>query len=613
MKICVCVKQVPASNETRLDPVTHTIIREGAESILNPFDAFAVEEAVRLKARFGGHITAFSMGIPAVSEMLRRVIAVGADDAYLLSDRAFAGADTIATARALSAAIAKSGLPDLILCGRMATDGDTAQVPPMLAELLGIPHVSDVTRIESLERGVLTVRRLTDDGYERASVPLPALVTVLKEINVPRLPSIAGILRGEEAEVSVLTREALNAAPEAVGLKGSRTRVVKSERPILARECDFLTGTADEQAGSLIESALAPFLTGSAEPAAYADQKPEKLPKSANSAFSGEQIRAGGLWVFCEGHENGVRGVSFELTGEAARLKTAMDAQVIAVYAGARPESGVFEALCASGADAVLAVCDESLQSADALTLTGELEALIKKYKPAALLLGATAFGRSLAPRLAARLNTGLTADCTALAIDPETKLLMQTRPAFGGHLMATIVCPDARPQMASVRPRVFPLPARDGARPCRVVFEQPCGAQSPVMLIERIAREKGADVGAADILVSVGQGIGGVENIALAEKLAERLGGALSSSRPLVDAGVMPYARQVGQTGKTVAPKIYIALGISGAMQHMAGVAAKTIAAINTDPDAPIFDYARYGVIADCGDFLRAMLERLG
>ena len=612
MNICVCVKQVPASNETRLDPVTHTVIREGAESILNPFDAFAVEEAVRLKARFGGHITAFSMGIPAVSEMLRRVIAVGADEACLLSDRAFAGADTIATARALAAAMAKSGRPDLILCGRMATDGDTAQVPPMLAELLHIPHVSDVTRVESLENGVLTVRRLTDDGYERASVPLPALVTVLKEINVPRLPSIAGILRGEEADVRVLNREALNVAPEMVGLKGSRTRVIKSERPVITRKCDFLTGSIDEQAGALIDSALAPFLTGRSEPVRAA-QQPETPQKGVNCASSGEEIRAGGLWVFCEEHEGGVRETAFELTGEAARLKTAMDAQVVAVYAGARPESGVFKALCESGADAVLAVCDESLKNADALTLTGELEALIKKYKPSALLLGATALGRSLAPRLAARLDAGLTADCTFLAVDPETKLLMQTRPAFGGHLMATIVCPDARPQMATVRPRVFPVPARDTERPCRIIFEQPCGAQSPVMLIERIAREKGADIGAADILVSVGQGVGGAENIALAEKLAERLGGALSSSRPLVDAEIMPYARQVGQTGKTVAPKIYIALGISGAMQHMAGVAAKSVIAVNTDPDAPIFDYARYGIIADCGDFLRAMLERLG
>ena len=611
MNICVCVKQVPASNETRLDPVTHTIIREGAESILNPFDAFAVEEAVRLKARFGGHISAFSMGIPAVSDMLRRVIAVGADEAFLLSDRAFAGADTLATARALSAALSKNGLPDLILCGRMATDGDTAQVPPMLAELLNIPHVSDAARIEGLEGGILTVRRLTDDGYERVSVPLPALVTVLKEINVPRLPSIAGILRGAASDVRVIKCADLGLAPETVGLKGSCTRVVKSERPVIARECTLLTGTPGAQAEALIKNVLAPFLTRSAESAAV--QKTTKMQKSGNFSSESEKIRTGGLWVFCEEHGAGVRGAAFELIGEAARLKPEMGAQVVAVYVGAQPESGVFEALCESGADAVLAVCSDALRSADELTLTGELAALIEKYRPSALLLGATSFGRSLAPRLAARLNTGLTADCTALSVDPETKQLLQTRPAFGGHLMATIVCPDARPQMATVRPRVFPVPVRDESRPCRIVFETLCGAKSPVTLIERIARGEEADIGAADILVSVGQGIGGAENIALAEKLAKRLGGALSASRPMVDAGLIPYARQVGQTGKTVSPKIYIALGISGAMQHMAGVAAKCIVAINTDPDAPIFDYARYGVIADCGDFLRALLEELG
>ena len=252
MKILVCVKQVPASNETRMDPVTNTIIREGIESILNPFDAFAVEEAVRLKERFGGHIDALSMGIPAVQGMLKRVIAVGADNGYLLSDRAFAGSDTLATARTLAAAARKIGLPDLILCGRMATDGDTAQVGPMLAENLGIPHVTDVAAIESVEESVITVRRLTDDGYQRVSVQLPALMTVLKEINIPRLPSIGGILRGETAEVTVWGREDLSLCAEESGLKGSATRVVRSCRPETKAECELLSGSLSEQAASLI-------------------------------------------------------------------------------------------------------------------------------------------------------------------------------------------------------------------------------------------------------------------------------------------------------------------------------------------------------------------------
>ena len=251
MRIHVCVKQVPASNETLLDPVTHTIIREGARSILNPFDAYAVEEAVRIKARRGGTVTAFTMGIPAAEGTLRGVIAVGADDAVLVTDRAFAGSDTLATARTLAAAIRKKGMPDLILCGRMATDGDTAQVGPMLAECLGLPHVSDVAEIESVNDENCTVRKMTDDGYVRLKVKLPALLTVLKEINIPRLPSVSGVLRGEEAEIGRMTREDLRIDPERTGLKGSATRVVSTERPVLTRETVRIEGKPEEQAERL--------------------------------------------------------------------------------------------------------------------------------------------------------------------------------------------------------------------------------------------------------------------------------------------------------------------------------------------------------------------------
>ena len=251
MKIHVCVKQVPASNETLLDPVTHTIIREGTQSILNPFDAYAVEEAVRIKARCGGTVTAFTMGIPAAEGILRRVIAVGADDAVLLTDRAFAGSDTLATARTLAAAIRKKGMPDLILCGKMATDGDTAQVGPMLAECLSIPHVSDVAEIESVNEEKCTVRKMTDDGYVRLEVRLPALLTVLKEINIPRLPSVSGVLRGEKAGVGRMTREDLGIDPKTTGLKGSATRVVSTERPVPARETVWIKGTPEAQARQL--------------------------------------------------------------------------------------------------------------------------------------------------------------------------------------------------------------------------------------------------------------------------------------------------------------------------------------------------------------------------
>jgi len=245
MRIIVCVKQVPSTNEVRIDPVTHTILREGTEAILNPFDEYAVEEALRLRARYGAELTAVSMGIPAAEAVLREAIALGFDRAVLLSDRAFAGADTLATAHALAAGIKTLGLPDLILCGRMATDGDTAQVGPMIAELLGIAHVTDVSAIESILDGVLCCRRLTDDGYASVRARLPALITVAKEINVPRLPSIAGMLRGHAAKVPVWSHADIGAAPAAIGLMGSPTQVVSTFVPARSRDSRRLAGSRE--------------------------------------------------------------------------------------------------------------------------------------------------------------------------------------------------------------------------------------------------------------------------------------------------------------------------------------------------------------------------------
>ncbi|MGI6236651.1 MAG: electron transfer flavoprotein subunit beta/FixA family protein [Candidatus Excrementavichristensenella sp.] len=245
MRIYACVKQVPANNETRLDPVTGTLIREGSPGVLNPLDAYAVEQALRLKEQYGGEVSALSMGVPGVRDMLRRVVALGVDRGILLTDRAFAGSDTLATARVLAAAVNKCGMPDLILCGRVASDGDTAQVGPMLAECLGIPHVSDVACIEEIARGEARVRRLGDRGYHSLRVRLPALFTVLKEICVPRLPSITGVLRGEKAAIAVWGRADLGSLEGGVGLKGSNTRVLRSHRPDLRVKTRAVAGARD--------------------------------------------------------------------------------------------------------------------------------------------------------------------------------------------------------------------------------------------------------------------------------------------------------------------------------------------------------------------------------
>ncbi|MGV1099260.1 electron transfer flavoprotein subunit beta/FixA family protein [Thiovibrio sp. JS02] len=259
MKIIVCVKQVPDAKDVRLDPKTNTLARDGVQSIMNPYDRHALEEAVRLKEKHGGTVTVVSMGPPQAEAMLREAVSCGADEIVLVSDRAFAGADTWATTYTLSMAIRKLDDFDLILCGKQAIDGDTAQVGPGLAERLRIPFVAYVRKIRECDGKAMQVERLMDDGYDLLEVPLPALFTVVKEINEPRIPSLKGKMKAKSIQLTVLNAGDIEADPEQLGLKGSPTQVVKVFSPELKGERAMLAGSADEQVAQLYEK-LTPLL-----------------------------------------------------------------------------------------------------------------------------------------------------------------------------------------------------------------------------------------------------------------------------------------------------------------------------------------------------------------
>ena len=259
MKIIVCVKQVPDAKDVRLDPKTNTLAREGVQSIMNPYDRHALEEAVRIKEQYGGTVTVLSMGPPQAEATLRDAVACGADEAVLVSDRAFAGSDTWATTYTLSQAIKNVGGADLILCGKQAIDGDTAQVGPGLAERMGIPFVAYVRKINDCTDGSIKAERLMDDGYDAVEVSLPALFTVVKEINEPRVPSLKGKMKAKKLEINTLTAEDIEADFDQLGLKGSPTQVVKVFSPELRGERSMLEGTADEQAAQLFDK-LEPLL-----------------------------------------------------------------------------------------------------------------------------------------------------------------------------------------------------------------------------------------------------------------------------------------------------------------------------------------------------------------
>ena len=253
MNIIVCLKQVPGTTEVKIDPKTNTLIRQGIKAIVNPFDSYALEEGIRLKEHFGGKVTAISMGPPQATDILRDAISVGADEAVLLSDIAFAGSDTLATAATLGKAIEKIKTYDLIICGRQTLDGDTGQVGPELAENLGIPFIAYVSKIEEIANGKISVQRMVEDGYETIEASLPAVITVVKEICVPRMPSLRGLSKSKTAKIPVWTAKDIAAEKETIGQAGSGTWVIKIFYPQRIQHAEMLKGEPAEQAKALIE------------------------------------------------------------------------------------------------------------------------------------------------------------------------------------------------------------------------------------------------------------------------------------------------------------------------------------------------------------------------
>ncbi len=305
--------------------------------------------------------------------------------------------------------------------------------------------------------------------------------------------------------------------------------------------------------------------------------------------------------------------MALELLGEGRKLADKRRAKLAAVLIG-HGITGKAQDLIAHGADIVYLADDPALKDFNDDSYSAVLTTLATLHKPEIILAGATAIGRSFIPKVAARLYTGLTADCTMLDIDPETGNLHQTRPAFGGNIMATIVTPNHRPQMATVRHKVMKPAPRNDARTGELINVKFTQAGDVRTRVVKTVEELGETVNIceANIIVAGGRGMGGAKNLHLLEELAKVLGGAVAATRAIVDEGWIPYSHQVGQTGKTVCPKLYIACGISGAIQHVAGMqSSDIIVAINKDPDAPIFSVATYGIVGDVLEVLPVMIRQ--
>lgn len=320
------------------------------------------------------------------------------------------------------------------------------------------------------------------------------------------------------------------------------------------------------------------------------------------------------VYVFVEQREGEIQKVAIELLGKARELADQLNEKVVAILLGYQIAEKAQE-LIAYGADVVVCADERELVQYNTEPYAQAITQIVRDRKPAVVLIGATTIGRDLGPRLSARLETGLTADCTGLAISDDRDLLM-TRPAFGGNLMATIICKEHRPQMSTVRPGVMRAKAADSSRQgeveqVKIDFDK---SKFKVKILETVKEQKNkTDITEAKVLVSGGRGVGNAEGFALLNKLAETLNAEVSSSRAMVDAGVMPHDRQVGQTGKTVRPDLYFALGISGAIQHLAGMEeSELIIAVNKDKFAPIFGVADIGIVGDIKKIVPVLTDKL-
>ncbi len=338
------------------------------------------------------------------------------------------------------------------------------------------------------------------------------------------------------------------------------------------------------------------------------------MQKLAVSTFNTADSQ--GIWIFVEHKDGVIAPVTLELLGKGRALAGQIKEKLSAILLGSEI-LGLADELIAFGADQVIAIDDPRLRQFRDEIYAKALTYLARKYRPSIILAGATVTGRSFIPRVAIHLHTGLTADCTALDIDPATGYLIQTRPAFGGNIMARIITPYHRPQMATVRHKVMNPLKRDDSRTGEIIREQidfDFGKEVSTWLGFEKEKSRLINITEANIIVSGGRGLKEGKNFAMLEELALALGGAIGASRAAVDAGWVPYSYQVGQTGKTVKPSIYIAVGISGAIQHLAGMSsADYIIAINSDPDAPIFKVADLGIVGDLFEIVPTLIKRVG
>ena len=598
-KVAVCIKQIPLVDDANFDPVTKTIRRDGI-NIIGAYDLTAIAEAVALKRQFGVETTVVTMGPPQARSALADALAMGIDRAVHLEDRAFAGSDTLATARALAAWLQHEQF-ELVLLGKYSLDAETGQVGPEIAELLGVPQVTGVCTLQ-IAGGTLRAERESDEGVEEVECSLPALITCAERLIKPIGVRPKGREEAKSKPILTIRAAELGADSKQFGLAGSPTWV----KEVRAQEgpkvhCQFIETSDPADAASQLLIALE--RKGALRPRATVRQRVATIVR--------KPARGKDVWVACETNMAGAvtRG-SLELMSSADKLAPSLGGAVVAV--GFSASFSRHASLLASyGADSVIVLDHPELERYAPETAGEAMAALVQERAPFALLLCASERGRDWGPRLAARLKLGMTGDAIGLELNDEGRLVA-LKPAFGGNIVAPILS-KTYPQMATVRSGVLELAEPVMERSARIELVHPVlgPARSRLLSSHSILDPTIVPLEGAEVVVGIGMGVGGPDGIERVKDLARSLGGALCATRRVTDEGWMPRQLQVGLTGKTIEPRLYFALGISGAPNHLIGIKrAGTVVAINEDRDASIFERADIGLVGDWATLTTAIVQ---
>lgn len=631
LTIISLIKQVPLPTEMRMGD-DGLMDRTKAKSIINIDCQFGLEAGLQLKKQNpDAKLIVCSMGPGSFETSLKTAISMGYDEAYLLSDRKLGGSDTYATGLAISTMLKHLGYtkdskdPFIIVAGRQTSDGDTAHVPSQVAESIGIPQATFVESIKS-DGNSIVAKRIIEGGYQMMKLPMPCVVSLTATGIPPRKPSLVGAIKARNAKVTVFSIDDIGLGTEKIGLSGSPTIVagvvnIKSERPPIVM-------SEGHNEVALVDSLVANLKKGgnTLEKKEGAAKKEAERPDFPIKDF---RDGASGILTWAELANGKITRPSLELLTPARKLASQLgkDTKVMTLIIGKQVAS-MAQTLIEHGSDEVIIVENDKLEEYLVLPFSSIFEQVIRQRKPEIALFAATTSGRELAPRIGMKTGSGVTADCTGLEIGEYinrkdkvivTPILESRRPTYGESKLATIlgfVCP----QISTARAGTFEIPKRVEGRTGVVSSFTPTLSDSEFVteIMQTVRGEGGLqNLFEAEIIVAGGRGATG-DKLALVKSLAEALkaqgvNAEWACSRPVVDEGVSEYARQIGQTGKTVRPKLYIAIGISGAIQHIAGMKeAEKIIAINNNPKANIFHNADFGIVGEYTDIIPELIERV-